>query len=189
MSEDMRVVCPFCRTELMVSSELQDQQGECPNCQHSFLLAPSPVGDELAEPENEAVSQRGNYRFGRLFITVSRVLAVLAVLGGLFQAASHFTAVYKKSREFHNHMSVQIPDLIEQQQNFVEEFSRFTSVLLTKVHRSDETGFSFPADIATVPETFDYRLENLSQVEQSLRAVASYRERIELISSVKSGME
>ena len=183
MSEDMRVVCPFCRTELMVSSELQGQQGECPNCQHSFLLAPSPVGDELAEPENEAVSQRGNYRFGRLFITVSRVLAVLAVLGGLFQAASHFTAVYKKSREFHNHMSVQIPDLIEQQQNFVEEFSRFTSVLLTKVHRSNETGFSFPADIATVPETFDYRLENLSQVEQSLRAVASYRERIELISS------
>ena len=194
--------CPHCKKELSVNSSLQGLNVTCPLCSKEFIApkmntaskqaanqnypAPPVQTAELEKPAEQTDTPKKaikDYIWGRLYILLSRILALLVMLGAIITIALLcYLPFESRQNELNRTKGEKTLALIQQQKKFQNDYLNVMKLILTGNHAKAK--FNFPEDIAVPPGFFNESLMTNEDVEESQRVLALYKQRIAKTSEI-----
>lgn len=135
-------------------------------------------------PQSQLSLQSGKtqkrYGFGRLFIFISKIIAVLILLG----ATTFFAlTIYNIRKNYISNrddiVATYSSSLIEQQEQFAKNYIKVARQMLAA--NNTQSGISFPDNLHSVEYTFNNELMTFGDVQESLEVLTEYDKKLSVI--------
>lgn len=200
--QGLDVTCPLCNKDFVVPQRntppsqklnlrLPSQQKKPANTanqaaeQSSAPSTPPPASTQPAagQMNKQPKGLLKDYIWGRLYILLSWILALLVVLGGLTEIIKKLYRPFEyRSEAFSEVKSKQVPKLVEKQKEFQSDYSNIAKLVM--MGNNDKAKFKFTQDLATPPGFFNEKLLTTGDVQESKKILALYEEKITKMSDI-----
>ena len=186
-NEKFDINCPHCGNELECETALLDEQVTCPYCNKNFIVrlpqGKLPGNKFRKKTSGEKSNSKKAYPWGRLYISLARILALLMIIAILCYIANLLLQPFSDRNEALKTLKIQkIPDLLKKQNNFQELYSKTAELVMTGNNSSAK--FGFPDDLVSPPGFFNEKLLSEGDIRKSLNTLNLYDEKILRMSSV-----
>ena len=195
MSDDkINITCPHCGNSLEGSSSFVGEQVACPCCNRNFVVRPPqetagagravpPVNNTRATDTAAGNEGKKAYPWGRAYIALARILALLAVIATLGMCIYFLHLPFSIRNKALKALEKEVvPDLVERQKKFQDNYIKIADLVMSG--NTSRARFNFPQDLVSPPGFFDERLITEEDVGKSLQTLKLYDEKIAKMSLV-----
>ncbi len=173
-----RFSCPSCQTPLEAQTQWRGMELTCPTCGNRVRV-PDASDSGPAFPDGSDETPRSRYVFGRLYITLSRIIALLLFFGAAGIMLLQLRSTRQSQAELAPDPAV-VTALIRQQNRIVADYN---SIARRLSGRSGDAGSGFrgvrlSSDAFRWKHPFNELLTSEEEVGESIAAVEETREKV-----------